>query len=139
MEIEKKYLIEKLPDNFTYNRKSKIYQTYLNDITDSFEVRLRHYDHEDRYYLDLKSNGVYIRDKKGIKISKEQYDILNIEKQLVKMRYYTDEFLIDIFEGLNLIIAEVENEKLDNFIKPSWFGEEVTFNEKYKNRYLFDL
>ena len=48
---------------------------------------------------------------------------------------------LDIYCGdlTGLITAEVEFDTLEqqvNFVPPSWFGEDVTENERYKNRNL---
>ena len=48
---------------------------------------------------------------------------------------------LDIFEGDldGLVLAEVEFsdvETANSFIPPEWFGEDVTFSEKYQNSNL---
>jgi adenylate cyclase len=46
---------------------------------------------------------------------------------------------IDVFEGANagLVVAEIELEREDEvFERPAWLGEEVSFDERYRNSQL---
>jgi len=62
---------------------------------------------------------------------------------VTKTRYEIDYnghiFEVDVFHGLNegLIVAEIELESEDEkFDKPSWLGEEVTYDKIYRNSSL---
>ncbi len=51
---------------------------------------------------------------------------------------------LDVFEGAHagLWMAEVEFpslEEAENFTPPAWFGEEVTYDKRYRNTYLAGL
>ena len=68
---------------------------------------------------------------------------LSVEPLIEKIRYliHVGDHLyeVDEFEGANagLIIAEVELDSEDEeFIKPSWLGQEVTGDPKYYNAQL---
>ena len=68
MEIERKFLIKKLPDNLTSYKARKIEQAYL--CTDPV-VRVRR-DNDD-YYLTYKSRGMIVREEYNLPLTKEAY------------------------------------------------------------------
>ena len=68
MEIERKFLIKKLPDNLTSYKARKIEQAYL--CTDPV-VRVRR-DNDD-YYLTYKSKGMIVREEYNFPLTKEAY------------------------------------------------------------------
>ncbi len=144
MEIERKYLIEKLPENLKDYPCKVIEQGYLNTEP---VVRIRRSD--DDYYLTYKSAGLMAREEYNLPLTKEAYDHL-IQKAdgiiISKTRYLIplgDHLTIelDVFHGHyeGLLLAEVEFETIDEanaFIPPEFFGEDVTFSSKYHNSHL---
>lgn len=146
MEIERKYLLKKLPklENFPFHR---IEQAYL--CTDPV-VRVRRED--DQYYMTYKGKGMLAREEHNLPLTKEAYGHLKEKRDgnlIGKTRY-----LIPLEEGLlaevdvfdppfaPLIMAEVEfasKEQADIFLPPEWFGEEVTFEKRYHNSYMSRL
>lgn len=141
MEIERKYLLKKLPDNLNTYNCHEIEQGYL--CTEPV-IRIRRQD--DEYFLTYKSKGLMVREEYNLPLNKTAYEQLRpkIEGLLLsKTRYlipygqiYTIELDVfhDAYEGLYL--AEVEfpsEEEANEFIPPSWFGEDVTFSSKYHN------
>lgn len=143
MEIERKFLISKLPENLTQYPCHKIEQGYL---TTHPVVRIRRQD--DDYILTYKANGMMVREEYNLPLTREAYDQLRskIEGILItKKRYcipcdpYTIE--LDIFENDldGLVLAEVEfptEEEADSFCPPDWFIKDVTFLPQYHNSYL---
>ena len=144
MEIEKKYLIHKLPENLeTYPRK-KIQQAYL--CTDPV-VRIRKQDEE--YILTYKGKGLMVREEYNLPLNQEAYEHL-LQKAdgiiLTKTRYFLPlpqglTIELDVFDAPyeNLRLAEVEfssEEEANSFVPPEWFGEDVTFSKKYHNSVL---
>lgn len=144
MEIERKYLIRRLPENLSQYRCKKIAQGYIctNPV-----VRIRKSD--DEYYLTYKGKGLMAREEYNLPLTQEGYEHMlpKIDGRLIeKSRYLipldgklTAE--LDIFEGdlAPLIIVEVEFDSLDaanSFIPPEWFGEDVTESRKYHNSNL---
>lgn len=144
MEIERKYLIRRLPENLSQYQCKKIAQGYIctNPV-----VRIRKSD--DEYYLTYKGNGLMAREEYNLPLTQEGYEhmLSKIDGRLIeKSRYLipldgklTAE--LDIFEGdlAPLIIVEVEFDSLDaanSFIPPEWFGEDVTESRKYHNSNL---
>lgn len=144
MEIERKYLIRRLPENLSQYQCKKIAQGYIctNPV-----VRIRKSD--DEYYLTYKGKGLMAREEYNLPLTQECYEHMlpKIDGRLIeKSRYLipldgklTAE--LDIFEGdlAPLIIVEVEFDSLDaanSFIPPEWFGEDVTESRKYHNSNL---
>lgn len=149
MEIERKYLITRLPEGATDHPHHMIEQGYLS--TDPV-VRVRRED--DTYYLTYKSKGLLEREEYNLPLAKDSYEHL-IKKAdghiLTKKRYLipmedSDHLTIelDIFEGQyeGLMLAEVEfqsREEAEIFTAPDWFGKDVTFSGEYQNSRLSKL
>lgn len=147
MEIERKFLIKKLPDNLTSYKARKIEQAYL--CTDPV-VRVRR-DNDD-YYLTYKSKGMIIREEYNLPLTKEAYGHLLAKADgniITKTRYEIPEkenltIELDVFEGKfdGLLLAEVEfasEEEALCYIPPEWFGEDVSNSTKYHNSTLSRL
>lgn len=141
MEIERKFLIKKLPDNLTSYKARKIEQAYL--CTDPV-VRVRR-DNDD-YYLTYKSKGMIVREEYNLPLTKEAYGHLLAKADgniITKTRYEIPEkdnltIELDVFEGKfdGLLLAEVEfasEEEALGYIPPEWFGEDVSNSTKYHN------
>ncbi len=144
MEIERKYLIHKLPDDLEKYSHKKIQQAYLctNPV-----VRIRRQDQD--YFLTYKGGGLMVREEYNLPLNQEAYEHL-LEKAdgiiLSKTRHLlplTDILTIELdvfdapYEGLWL--AEVEfptEEEANAFVPPEWFGEDVTFSSAYHNSTL---
>ena len=143
MEIERKYLIDKLPEDIEFFEKHKISQGYIN--TDPV-VRIRQLDN--KYILTIKSKGLRIRTEIEKELTKEEYIELRnmvkgnfIEKTRYIIPYNEYKLEIDIFHGIfdGLKYGEVEFPDLkasDNFIPPIFFGKEVTEIPGYSNSAL---
>lgn len=147
MEIERKFLIKKLPDNLTSYKARKIEQAYL--CTDPV-VRVRR-DNDD-YYLTYKSKGMLVREEYNLPLTKEAYGHLLAKADgniITKTRYEIPEkdnltIELDVFEGKfdGLLLAEVEfasEEEALCYIPPEWFGEDVSNSTKYHNSTLSRL
>ena len=142
MEIERKFMVKVLPslENIPFKRIRQGYVT-LNP-----ELRIRQAD--DKYYLTKKGEGYLVREEEEFEVSVaegEEY-FSRCENRLVyKTRYYIpyEKYIVelDIYEKKHkgLIVCEVEFESVEDaksFILPSWFGEEITENREYRNKYL---
>lgn len=142
MEIERKFMVKVLPslENIPFKRIRQGYVT-LNP-----ELRIRQAD--DKYYLTKKGEGYLVREEEEFEVSTaegEEY-FSRCENRLVyKTRYYIpyEKYIVelDIYEKKHkgLIVCEVEFESVEDaksFILPSWFGEEITENREYRNKYL---
>lgn len=146
MEIERKFLIKKdqLPADLHTYPCHQIEQGYL---CTGPVVRIRKQDEE--YYLTYKSKGLMAREEYNLPLTKEAYFHLKPKADglvISKTRYLIPEksgltIELDVFhddyEGL--FLAEVEfssEEEANNYIPPSWFGEDVTFSSAYHNSTL---
>lgn len=147
MEIERKFLIKKLPDNLTSYKARKIEQAYL--CTDPVVRVCRD---NDVYYLTYKSKGMIVREEYNLPLTKEAYGHLLAKADgniITKTRYEIPEkdnltIELDVFEGKfdGLLLAEVEfasEEEALGYIPPEWFGEDVSNSTKYHNSTLSRL
>ena len=144
MEIERKFLIDLLPEKLEVYPHKELEQGYL--CTDPV-VRVRKEGEE--YVLTYKSKGLMVREEYNLPLNKTAYEHL-LEKAdgivISKTRYILPEkdglkIELDVFHGEHdgLILAEVEfpNEKMANsYCPPDWFGEDVTYSTKYHNSNL---
>lgn len=144
MEIERKFLIDRLPEKLEVYPHKELEQGYL--CTDPV-VRVRKEGEE--YVLTYKSKGLMMREEYNLPLNKTAYEHL-LEKAdgivISKTRYILPEkdglkIELDVFHGEHdgLILAEVEfpDEKMANsYCPPDWFGEDVTYSTKYHNSNL---
>lgn len=144
MEIERKYLIDTLPDHLEQYECRQIEQGYLN--TDPV-VRIR--KSNDKYTLTYKGAGLMCREEYNLPLNSESFAHLKkkIDGILIEKKRYliplTAKLTIelDVFEGelAPLVLAEVEfemKEEAERFVPPAWFGEDVTFSSNYHNSTL---
>lgn len=145
-EIEKKFLIQKLPFDLSKYNSVKIIQGYLSIKDNGDEERIR--SKNGIYTLtSMKGNGL-IRSGNEVEISEEEFQSLwprtkgkRIKKTRYTIPYNKLSIEIDIYHDAldGLITAEVEfqSEKSANeFTPPSWIGTDVTGDKKYKNQSL---
>lgn len=144
MEIEKKYLVPKLPDDLEKYPQKKIAQGYL---CTSPVVRIR--KSNDDYYLTYKGEGLMVREEYNLPLTRDSYD--HLQKKIDGLLISKTRYLIplpegltaelDVFEGdltpLQLVEVEFSSvEEAERFTPPEWFGEDVTNSGKYHNSYL---
>ncbi len=147
MEIERKYLVSRLPEHLDRYPCRHIEQGYLN--TDPV-VRVRRSD--DTYTLTYKGKGFLAREEYNLPLNEAAYLHLREKTDGIlirKRRYqipYMDKYTIelDLFEGelAPLQLAEVEFEteaEAGTCVPPDWFGEDVTFLPDYHNSTLSRL
>ena len=141
MEIERKFLIQKMPEHPEQYKSHLIEQAYLNVRP---VVRVRRED--ENYYMTYKGAGMMVREEYNLPLTKEAYEHLIVKADgtvISKTRYripigndLTAE--LDIFDGaLNgVLLVEVEfpdEAAARSFIPPKWFGEDVTLDPRYHN------
>ena len=147
MEIERKYLVQNVPDPYLAYPFSQIEQGYL--CTEPV-VRVRR--DGDAYYLTYKGRGLLAREEYNLPLTEDGH--LHLLKKadgnvLTKKRYLIPlsgclKAELDIFEGKfdGLTLVEVEfpdEETARAFCAPEWFGKEVTFSNAYHNSVLSTL
>lgn len=144
MEIERKYLIARMPEDIDSYPCKHITQGYL---CTSPVVRIRRSN--DKYTLTYKGEGLLTREEHNLPLSAEGFAHLKpkVDGLLIEKTRY----LIPLHDGLTaeldvfhgalapLTLVEVEFETVDAanaFTPPEWFGEDVTADEHYQNSFL---
>lgn len=143
MEIERKFLVSKLPTLNQYKGKL-VKQGYIS--TDPV-IRLRKMD--DAYTLTVKSKGHLVREEFELGLTQEQFEDLweKVDTTYIsKTRYFipldgNKLAELDIYyEQLDgLVTVEVEfnsTREAEKFQAPPWFGQDVTLDARYKNNHL---
>lgn len=142
VEIEKKFLVTNIPSLSDYE-KTEILQGYLVSQKDN-ELRIRKMG-ESYFKTSKKAHPSGYREEIEEYISIGEFEKLwaqtggkRIEKIRYKIPYQQFTVELDIFSGLNkgLELAEIEfdsEESARDFSPPSWFGQDVTDDPKYKN------
>lgn len=144
MEIERKFTINKLPDNLDQYPCLTLEQAYLN--TDPV-VRVRR--ENDDFYLTYKGKGFLAREEYNLPLNEEAYYHLREKADgliISKKRYripYNEKLTIelDVFEAplAPLVLAEVEFESIEEanvFTPPAWFEKDVTEDRSFSNSEL---
>ena len=141
MEIERKFLIKKCPDNLNSFPCHMIEQGYLNTNP---VVRVRRED--ETYYLTYKGSGMMAREEYNLPLNEQAYQhlIQKADGNIISKKRY----LIPLNQGLTaeldvfappfepLIMVEVEFASIDEaqqFQPPLWFDKEVTNDLDYHN------
>ena len=147
MEIERKYLIQRLPEDYETYPHTEMEQGYL---CTSPVVRIR--KDGDNYTLTYKGCGLMVREEYNLPLTKEAYEHLRPKTDgnlIHKIRYriplgetYTIELDIFLDSLAPLMLAEVEfptEEEANCFLPPDWFGKDVTFQTDYHNSTLSQM
>ena len=142
-EIERKFLVKRLPENLKQSRSFVIEQGYLATEPAGRQVRLRKKGKSAS--LTFKVGRGAHREEREIKLSPKQFAALwpgTAGRRLRKVRYdipWKNLLIeIDVYRGKHsgLVVAEVEFPDLATcrkFKPPSWFGREVTGEKRYSN------
>ena len=145
-EIERKFLVKKLPGYLESYPSEQIQQGYLAVADDGTEIRLR--KKEGVHYLTAKSGQGMKRREIETELASEQFDRLwpmtagkRVEKERIKIPDENVIIELDIYQGAlaGLMTAEVEfrtREEADVFTPPSWLDKDITWDERYKNKNL---
>ncbi len=145
VEIERKFLVDRLPDGLDDHPSAEIEQGYLA-ITNEVEVRVRRYG--EQAFLTVKSGGDEVRIEEEIEIDARRFVALwplTDNRRIQKRRYRIPDgdltIELDVYHGRlsGLRVAEVEfdsSEAAAGFRPPEWLGRDVTGDPRYKNRRL---
>ncbi|MBR3569326.1 MAG: CYTH domain-containing protein [Oscillibacter sp.] len=143
MEIERKFLVSRLPGALERYPHTRMEQAYI-----SVDPLIRVRRAGERYVLTCKGRGLLAREEFELEMTAEAYGRLSAKAdglRIVKDRYkiplgeYVAE--LDIFAPplAPLILAEVEfpsEDAANAFEPPDWFGREVTYDPAYANAAL---
>src|SRR6266700_3182069 len=142
-EIERKFLLKRLPEKLNRSRRYIIAQGYLATEPAGRQVRLR--KKGKTASLTFKVGRGAHREEREIKLSPKQFAALwpaTAGRRLRKVRYdipWKNLLIeIDVYRGKHdgLVVAEVEfpNLAMCRKFKPtSWFGREVTGEKRYSS------
>jgi adenylate cyclase len=142
-EIERKFLLKRLPEELKRSRRYVIAQGYLATEPAGRQVRLR--KKGKTASLTFKMGRGAAREEREIKLSPKQFAALwpaTAGRRLRKLRceipWRNLLIEIDIYRGRHsgLVVAEVEfpdHAMCRRFKPPSWFGREVTGEKRYSN------
>ncbi|MEX2017511.1 MAG: CYTH domain-containing protein [Candidatus Pacearchaeota archaeon] len=150
MEIERKFLVNKIPDNLENCDKMNFVQRYIDIGKEDHELRVRARVHKglEDYFLTIKSGSGLARAEIEVEIPLQVYNslfYLTKGHRIFKTRYFIDydnrKIELDVYAGNleGLKVAEVEfssKQEAERFVPPSWFGREVTEDKRYKNKSL---
>lgn len=145
-EIEKKYLVTRIPQDTEELTGALIEQGYLAVSADGTEIRLR--KKQSRFFQTVKKGRGLVRSEVEIELSEAQFASLwpmTENRRLSKHRYKVPlsghicelDVFCEALEGL--VLAEVEFSSIEEsrrFTPPDWFGADVTEDERFKNKHL---
>lgn len=148
IEIEKTFLVKKIPANLPSYKSYQIKQGYISSPPSPLRIRQK----GDKFELTKK-----IPIKKGDYSSAQEINILLTEYEFKKLWPLVEKYLektryniplsnnliaeLDIYkgdlEGLSVVEVEfISQEQMDSFIPPEWFGKDVTQEEFSANSFL---
>lgn len=141
VEIERKFLVDVLPDGLGDAPHRRLQQGYL--VIGDVEVRLRRED--DRTLLTIKAGRGLVRAEEELEIAPDRFERLwplTEGRRVVKTRHLLgDGVELDVYEGelAPLAVAEIEfasTAAAQGWTPPDWLGAEVTDDPAYKNQAL---
>jgi adenylate cyclase len=142
-EIERKFLLKRVPDKLKRSRCYIIEQGYLASESAGRQVRLR--KKGSATTLTFKVGRGSHREEREIRLSPKQFAALwpatagrRLRKVRCEVPWKNLVVEIDIYHGRHagLVVAEVEfpdRVSCRKFKPPSWFGREVTGEKRYSN------
>lgn len=145
LEIERKFLISKLPKNLDNYHHDEIEQWYFL-LEENVEERVRH--RWNKFYHTKKVWYWEVREEYESEITKKEFDSIWPKtewKRIYKTRYiipYNNHKIeLDIYHDKLewLVVCEIEfnsEKESKNFVSPDRLWKEITYNDKYKNRNL---
>jgi adenylate cyclase len=142
-EIERKFLLKRLPPNLRQFHSRSIEQGYLAAKSDGTQIRLRKAARH--HSLTIKRGRGLSRQEIEIDLTRDQFEALwpaTAGSRLTKTRYdvpfgrHTIE--IDVYRGRNegLVVAEVEfrdENECKRFQPPDWLAADVSGKSRYSN------
>jgi CYTH domain-containing protein/CHAD domain-containing protein len=145
-EIERKFLVDRLPPELDEDRSQRISQGYLA-VDDTIEVRLRRID--DELLITAKRGRGETREEIEAPLEERAFEELwklTESRRVSKRRFQVpleDGHCaeVDVYAGglEGLVVAEVEfssEEDGNSFRAPEWFGRELTGDHRYANQEL---
>lgn len=144
MEIERKFLIDKFPEDLPLVDEAVVYQGYIS-VNPVVRIRSKSASNETDYILCFKGKGLIARQETEIVLSE---DVFNELKMLLKAPMIRKDYkvyqlaeglklecsLVDRGESTEFMFAEVEFDTIEQaraFEPPNFLGRDVTEEGRY--------
>ncbi len=151
MEIERKFLLNRIPENLESYTKFDLEQAYIS-TEPVIRIRKKATTELSKYILTVKSTGLMTRQEFELEIDENSYNNLLKKSEgniISKSRYIIplDNYLkleLDIFHGKfnGLIMGEIEfpdEESAKKYTSPEFLSEEVTFDTRFHNSTMSNM
>jgi CYTH domain-containing protein len=148
IEIEKTFLVKKLPNNLDSFPSETILQGYISSPPSPLRIRRQAKKFELTKKLLLKPGDFSSYEEINIPLTETEFNLFwpLVKRSLEKIRYYlplknnlTAEVNLYQKKLSGLVMVEVEfssRKEMNNFIPPSWFGRDVTQEAFSANLFL---
>ncbi|MFA7676219.1 MAG: adenylate cyclase [Candidatus Shapirobacteria bacterium] len=148
LEIEKTYLVEKIPNNLSEYKGHQIKQGYISSTPSPLRIRKNDNKFELTKKLPVKEGDFGIAEELNIPLTEDEFKKLwpLVEKYLEKTRYYIpleNNLIAELniykgdLEGLVFVEVEFKSEvEMELFEAPDWFGKDVTQDDFSANSFL---
>lgn len=148
VEIEKTFLIKKIPQNLSLYKSVKIKQGYISSTPSPLRIRQKVDKYELTKKIPLKDGDFSSVNEINIPLTINEFNKLwsLVEKSLEKTRYLIpikDKLIaeLDIYEkklkGFSVVEVEfVSKKQMNTFFPPDWFGRDITDKDFSTNVFL---
>ena len=148
IEIEKTFLIKKIPQKLSSYKSVTIRQGYISSTPSPLRIRQKGDKYELTKKIPLKDGDFSSVNEINIPLTKEEFNKLwtLIEKSLEKIRYLVpikDNLVaeLDVYQkdlkGFSGVEVEfVSKKQMNAFIPPEWFGADITQKDFSANSFL---
>jgi len=146
LEIERRFLVKRLPSGWKRRAFSQIVQGYFPMATRDIEIRLRR--NGSQHFITIKGGHGRKRLEEEIKIPEPRFRALwpltraaRISKRRYKVPFDRHTIEMDIYQGPHrgLVTADIEFDSVPEsraFEAPEWLGREITGHREYANAML---
>ena len=145
MEIERKFLIDKFPEELQLKEESTMYQGYIS-VMPTVRIRKKVSEKGTSYKMTIKSSGEMVRHEVEFDIPEKKYNELQevfCPNPIIKLKrnYILPDGkvlecnLVDEGSETEFMYAEIEFESVEeaeNYILPDFLNKEVTYDNSYK-------
>ncbi len=154
MEIERKFIVKEMPENLDSFTKKEIVQGYLcnkpvlrirksnSDYIFTYKQK-KEMEHENDPIVNVEIEEALSEDAFYHLLEKVDGNPISKTRYIIPYSVNGADYRIelDVFHGKldGLCFAEVEFESVqasEKFIKPSWFGADVSNDRRYRNHFL---
>ena len=146
LEIERKFLVKRLPPGLACCASSRIVQGYFPIASKGLEIRLRRKGSQ--HFITVKGGSGRCRLEEEIAISEKKFRSLwpltrpaRVAKRRYRIPCHGRTIELDIYQGPHrgLLTADIEFDSVPqsrSFECPAWLGPEITGNRQFANEAL---